>query len=139
MAHRRLGPGRARGDGRDNRLDGGDGADELRAGGGNDRLRSRGDGSRLDGGPGEDALAFRGAASTVDGGPGRDGIDDGSGETGAPSTIAAQDGAPDEIACDGTGDAVTADARDLVVGCTALTRTGAPAGRLLLALTPWGT
>ena len=126
------------GDGHDNRLDGGAGADVVRAGGGDDRLGSRGDGARLDGGPGEDALRVRGAAATIDGGPGRDGIDDGSGEAGAPSAIAAQDGAPDEITCDGAGDAVTADARDLVVGCTAITRAGAPAGRLLLALAPWG-
>ena len=133
-----FGPDELVGDGHDNRLSGGAGADSLRAGAGDDRLASRGDGSLLDGGPGEDALLVLGDAATVDGGPGRDGIDDGSGETGAPSAIAAQDGAPDEIACDGTGDAVTADARDLVAGCTAITRTGAPAGRLLLALTPWG-
>ena len=50
--------------------------------------------------------------------------------------IAARDGAPDEIACVGAGDAVTADAADMVAGCTGLDRTGAPAGRLLLALTP---
>ena len=132
------GPDELVGDGHDNRLGGGAGADRLRAGAGDDWLGSRGDGSLLDGGPGEDALLVLGEAATVDGGPGRDGIDDGSGETGDPSTIAAQDGAPDEIVCDGTGDAVTADAGDLVAGCTAITRTGAPAGRLLLALTPWG-
>ena len=133
-----AGPDDLAGDDRGNLLDGGAGADRLAGGGGGDWLSSDGDGARLDGGPGEDALDVRGAAAAIDGGPGRDGILDASGETGAPAVIAARDGAPDEIACVGAGDAVTADAADMVAGCTGLDRTGAPAGRLLLALTPYG-
>ncbi len=126
------------GDDRDNRLDGGAGADRLAAGGGADRLSSAGDGAVLDGGPGEDAIEAGGGAARIDGGPGRDGIADTSGEAGAPSVVAARDGAADEIACVGAGDGVTADAPDLVVGCGALDRTGSPVGRLLLALGPYG-
>jgi len=123
------------GDGRANRLRGGGGPDVLRAGDGDDRLVAAG-GSTLDAGAGDDVLRSYGGPAVLEPGLGRDAVSD-EDETAA-SSIAARDGEVDEIVCRGTNDGATVDALDMVAGCSAIARDGAPAGRLLFALAYYG-
>jgi hypothetical protein len=127
------GPDELIGDARRNVLAGGRGGPDVLHGDAGDDDLTGGPGGTLAGGDGDDMLRAESGRTTIDPGPGRDGVD-GAGE----ATIAARDGEPDEIACSAAGSAVTAEAADMVAGCTAVVRDGAPAGRALFALSPYG-
>ena len=116
---------------RRNVLDGGaEGIDVLLGGDGNDSLRTHQAGGRLEGGDGDDFLFSNYAAAFV-GGPGRDVLFAGSHD----STLAGDDGEPDELRCaDPAATAATADALDVVLGCAAIARSGAPGPHFVFSL-----
>jgi hypothetical protein len=119
------------GNARRNVLDGGaDGVDVLVGGDGDDSLRTHRPGGRLEGGDGDDFLFSNYAAAFV-GGPGRDVLFAGSHD----STLAADDGEPDELRCaDPAATAATADALDVVLACAAIARSGPPGPRFVFSL-----
>jgi hypothetical protein len=119
------------GNDRRNVLDGGaEGIDVLVGGDGNDSLRTHEHGGRLEGGDGDDLLFSNYAAAFV-GGPGRDVLFSGSHD----STLAADDGEPDELRCaDPAATVAAADALDVVLGCAAIARSGPPGPRFVFSL-----